>query len=220
MRHTLYYLVMAFGLITSCASVTDSPKYQLANGYYEFRQRPSPYRKAFVEVLDDSVRIHPVNGGGPFGVLPSEDEYFRQKSFDVDVITVLFRYRPATKTLPAQLNTNFNGNLYLGYRVDQFQIDFQQTPAGIKKVNRHQAFSVGGFAGFGSTFVSPWTTNNQITDEYDGIVLTHGFAGMIGVNALTVGVAVGWDYLTGRDKHVWIYQAKPWLGLTLGLNIN
>lgn len=220
MRYSSYYLIIVFGLITSCASITDSPKYQLANGNYQFRQQSSPYRKAFVEVLEDSVRIHSVNGGETLAIIPSEDEYFRKKSFDADVLTILFRYRPAIKNLPAQLNTNFNGNLYLGYRVDQFQIDFQHTPAGLKKINRHQAFSVGIFGGFGSTFVSPWTTNNQVTDEYDGVVLTHGFSGMIGVNALTIGMAVGWDYLTDRDKDVWIYQGKPWLGVTLGLNIN
>lgn len=43
---------------------------------------------------------------------------------------------------------------------------------------------------------------------------------MIGVNNLTVGVGVGWDYLTDRDKAIWIYQNKPWIGVTIGLNIN
>ena len=43
---------------------------------------------------------------------------------------------------------------------------------------------------------------------------------MIGLKTLTVGFGVGWDYLTDRDKNIWIYQNKPWIGLTLGLNLN
>jgi hypothetical protein len=43
---------------------------------------------------------------------------------------------------------------------------------------------------------------------------------MLGVNNLTVGLGVGWDALTDRDKDIWTYQNKPWFGLTVGLNLN
>jgi hypothetical protein len=217
MKHYLA-LGLAF-LAASCATITNSPKYQLNNGYYDFRQQGNRYKKVFVEVTDDSVKIYPSNGES-ITILPSSDEFFRTRTFDLDVTTIGFRYRPATQNLPRQLNSTFNGNLYMGYRVDQFQIDFMETPAGIKKLNRHMAFTMGVFGGMGSTFVSPWTTNNQVTDEYDGFILSRGIAAMAGINNLTVGVALGWDYLTDRDKAVWIYQNKPWLGLMIGLNIN
>lgn len=42
---------------------------------------------------------------------------------------------------------------------------------------------------------------------------------MVGINNLTVGLGVGWDYVTDRDKDVWIYQNKAWYGLILGLNL-
>ncbi|QOI96670.1 MAG: hypothetical protein HRU69_03825 [Flammeovirgaceae bacterium] len=206
-------------MLSSCATLTDSPKYQLSNGHYDFRQQGNKYTKVFVEVTDDSVKIYPSNGE-TISIIPSKDEFFRTKNFDLDVTTIGFRYRPATQNLPRQLNANFNGNLYFGYRIDRFQIDFLETPAGIKKIHRHRAFTIGAFGGMGSTFVSPWTTNNQTTDEYDGFILSRGFAAMAGINNLTVGVALGWDYLTDRDQDVWIYQNKPWLGLMIGLNIN
>ena len=85
---------------------------------------------------------------------------------------------------------------------------------------KHSAITVGGFGGLGSAFISPWTTNYRTTDEYDGLVLSRGLAFMVGINSLTVGLGVGWDYLTDRDKDIWIYQNKPWYGITLGLNIN
>jgi len=206
--------------IQSCASLREAPKYQLSNGYYEFRQSETTFRSVYVNVQEDTLVIYPVNGGERVSVRPSKDEFFRTRTFDADVITIGFKYRPATTSLPRQINTNFNGQIYLGYRVDRFQIHFKETPAGLKRMNHHRAFTIGTFGGFGATAVNPWTTNNQITDEYDGVVLSRGLAVMIGLNNLTVGAGIGWDYLTDRDRSVWIYQNKPWLGLAVGLNIN
>jgi hypothetical protein len=84
----------------------------------------------------------------------------------------------------------------------------------------HRGVTVGAFGGIASTGVTPWTTNNLSSDEYNGLILSRGFALMIGLNTLTVGLGVGWDYLTDRDKRIWIYQNKPWYGLSVGLNLN
>lgn len=43
---------------------------------------------------------------------------------------------------------------------------------------------------------------------------------MMGYKSLTVGLGVGWDNLLDRDKDIWVYQSKPWYGLTLSLNLN
>ena len=69
-------------------------------------------------------------------------------------------------------------------------------------------------------FVSPWTTNYKTTDEYNAFILSRGFAAMVGFNNLTVGLGIGWDYITDRDKDIWIYQNQAWYGLTLSLNLN
>ena len=213
-------LILGVLFLQSCATQKDSPKYQLSEGYYKFRQTDSKYRKVYIKAEDDSVKIYPIDGGPPLTIIPAKDEYFRTNSLDIDVMTILFKYRPKSTTIPRQLNTNFNGNVYLGYRVDRFQVDFEKTPAGQKKSFRHNGLTFGLFGGIGSTAVNPWTTANQITDEYDGVVLSRGFAAMVGLNSITVGIGVGWDYLTDRDKKVWVYQNKPWFGLTLGLNLN
>jgi hypothetical protein len=68
--------------------------------------------------------------------------------------------------------------------------------------------------------MTPWTTNQGMTDEYNGFILSRGIALMIGVNNLTVGAGIGWDYLTDRDKDIWIYQNKAWYGLTFSLHLN
>lgn len=216
----LVFLSLVIGsLFQSCASLRDAPKYQLDDGYYGFRQGDTRLPNVFVETLEDTVRIHPEEGK-PFALIPGKDEFFYKKTFDLDITTIGFKVRPATANLPTQVNANFNGNLYLGYRVDRFQIHFTETPAGSKKSFHHRALTVGAFGGFGASSINPWTTNYVVNDEYDGFVITRGLATMIGLNQLTVGVGVGWDYLTGRDKQVWIYQNKPWIGLSIGLNVN
>ena len=216
----LKVLLISGLLFQSCASLKDSPKYQLSDGHYEFRQADSKYKRVFVETIEDTIKIYPVVGESPVPIIPSGDEYFRTKSFDLDVMTIGFKYRPAAQPIPRQLNANFNGNVYLGYRVDRFRIDFEKTAAGLKKTFRHRGFTVGVFGGLGATAINPWTTAYKSTDEYDGFILSRGIAAMIGLKTLTVGFGVGWDYLTDRDKNIWIYQNKPWIGLTLGLNLN
>jgi hypothetical protein len=47
-----------------------------------------------------------------------------------------------------------------------------------------------------------------------------GIAGIIGINNFTLGLAVGFDNLLDKNKKVWVYQGKPWLGLAFGLNSN
>jgi hypothetical protein len=68
--------------------------------------------------------------------------------------------------------------------------------------------------------MNPWVTRDQITSEYDGIVWLNGIAGIVGFNNFTFGFAISIDHLLDHNHKVWIYQGKPWLGLTLGLNLN
>jgi hypothetical protein len=205
-------------LFTSCSVLKDRPKHQLTDDEYEFKQT-GKYVKVYVDVAEDTVNIIPLNNQ-PVNVFNGKNQFFLKRSFDVDLLTVPFKYRPVASGFPQQLNANINGNVFLGYRFDRIEIEFQKTPAGIRKVQKHRAISFGGFAGLGNTAVTPWTTNYQTMDEYEGFILIRGVALMAGINNLTVGLGVGWDYLTDRDKHIWIYQNKPWYGLTLGLNLN
>ncbi|MBX2916099.1 MAG: hypothetical protein KF856_12585 [Cyclobacteriaceae bacterium] len=201
-----------------CAGFKNLPKYQLQDDFYLFHQPGQKPARVFVNVKDDSIVVTRIDQR--VEVIKGIDEFFKKRSLDIDVMSIAFKYRPTTFNFPRQLNSNFNGNIFVGYRVDRFWLDFKNTPAGTSKQLSHRAFTVGAFGGIGNTFISPWTTGNRIADEYDGFILSRGLATMIGLNNLTVGIALGWDYLTDRDKSVWIYQNKPWMGLTVGLNIN
>jgi hypothetical protein len=193
----------------------------LADGLYEFRQKGTDYKKVYIYVEEDTLKI--LTHKMPFTPvipLPGDDQFFLKRSFDVDVMTVPFKYRPGTAGLPRQLNTDFNGNAYIGYRFDRFRVRMKHTPVGIRKHYDHKGVTLGVFGGLGSAAVNPSTTANQTTDDYNALILSRGVAAMIGVNNLTVGVGVGWDYVTDRDKDIWIYQNTSWFGLTVGLNLN
>ncbi len=136
------------------------------------------------------------------------------------MLVVLFKYRTGLASIPSQLNTDFNGNIYVGYRRDWYQVKDNKTPFGKQRHFGQMAVSAGGFVGIGTTFISPWTTNYKITDEYSGFILSKGLCLMLGLKSVTAGVSVGWDNLVDRDSHVWVYQFKPWYGITFSININ
>jgi hypothetical protein len=193
----------------------------LSDGKYSFRQPGEDFKKVWVYVNEDSVSLFAdEQGAQPIMPRLNKDEYFIKKSFDVDVIAVPFKYRPASVNLPRQLTTDFNGNIFLGYRIDRFRLIHKNTPVGVKRIYKHRGLSVGAFGGLGTAAITPWTTNYRMNDEYTGFVLSRGLAVMVASNNLTFGIGVGWDSLTDRDKNIWIYQHKAWYGVTIGLNLN
>jgi hypothetical protein len=217
----IHFILLAV-VITSCSTIKNSPKYVLSDGKYSYKQPGEDYRKVYVYVSEeDSVSIFSdAEGTQPVKPQVLKDEYFVKRSFDLDVIAIPFKFRPMSVNLPRQLTTDFNGNIFLGYRIDRFRLVHKKTPIGWRRSYKHRGISFGGFGGLGSTAVTPWTTNYLLNDEYNGLVLSRGVAVMVGMSNLTVGVGIGWDSLTDRDKTIWIYQNKSWYGVTIGLNLN
>lgn len=213
-------------LLASCATLQNKAKYDLADGKYKLRIEGKKF-DCYIENNADSIEIYnfsskistnlpenmPIN-------LPIKQQLVKS-SLDIDILTALFKLRPPAKNiLPAQINTNFNGNIYLGHRTDVYQIHYKKNPLGIyqRQIN-HFGFSGGIFAGLANTAMNPSTTNNKISTEYDGIILQKGIAGIMAVNKLTIGLSLGFDDILGKEN-TWIYQNKPWFGLMLGLNLN
>jgi hypothetical protein len=219
MNRLFTVLAVCSSLLYSCTTTSVLPKYELGSNYYTFRQSGGKPQEVFVEVGEDTVQVIPVDSGR-LVINPAKDKLFTRPSFDVDIMVTLFKYRPAAGNLPRQLTTDFGGNIFLGYRLDRFRVHHFRTPAGRSKKIQHKAVTLGAFGGLGSTQVTPWTTNQGTTDEYNGLVLSHGIALMFGINKLTVGMGLGRDYLTDRDKDIWIYQNKTWYALTLSINLN
>lgn len=213
----LYALVLLS--LTSCSQVKVLSKYELTDGRYYFHQKGEHYRKVDVEMLEDSVVI--VHNNQIHRPAPLRDQYFFQTNIDIDLLYTVFKYRPAQPSLPRQLTNSFNTNLFLGYRLDRYHFKYSKSiTKHISRAVRHRSISLGAFGGIGSSTIAPWTTNYQITDEYSGLTLSRGIMVIAGVDSMNFGFAFGLDRLTDRDKDIWIYQNKPWYGITIGLSIN
>lgn len=224
-KFSLFCIPILF--LSSCATLKETPRYQFADGEYLYRQKKDEYQAVYVDnQLDeesDTLLLYPARRAyTPVfpQIAPAVDQYFLKKSFHFNLLTIPFKFRPSIEGFPSQLNSSFNGALFFGYRIDKFRMHYTFTPAGLKNEVLHWGVSAGIFGGFGSTPVTPWTTSNRTMDEYNGFVLSRGVAIMGSINKLTVGLGIGTDYLTDRDKDIWIHQNKAWYGLTIGLNLN
>ena len=223
----LLYIVCISLCFCSCATLQNNAKYELADGAYKLKIDGKKYN-CYIENNHDSLTLYSLPSKIATNLpnqllvnIPTKHRLIKP-SLDIDILTALFKVRPAAKNiLPTQLNANFNGNIYIGYRRDIYQIHYKKNPLSIyqQQIN-HFGFSAGMFLGLGNTAMNPSTTNNNIANEYDGLVLQKGIAGILAVNKLTIGVSIGYDNLLDQNKKFWIYENKPWFGLMLGLNLN
>jgi hypothetical protein len=211
----------------------ESSKYLLSGGTYRSRAFKQA-KKVYINIPSDDIIAYPVlkNKNGP--IVDTSDSityspssstakrgFFTNPSFDIDVVTLPLKYRPAIRNFPNQLSTDFNGAIYLGWRNDIHKIKYKRSL--LKSYNReitHYGFTTGVFLGVGATVINPWVTNNAVNYEYDGMVLTTGVAAMFATNSVTLGLGLGIDNLMDGNSRSWVYQNKLWVGLLLGLNIN
>lgn len=233
----LLFITLIGTFFTSCSLLDGTSKYELSEGVYGFKRGNVKARKVFLQVEEDSLLIYPIQQRRPAyadttrplvlemterGIDGRRDYLlFRQPSFDVDIITILFKYRPKEEEVARQLNTDFNAALFIGYRADSYTVTYDPTPINTFLRNtRHFGYSVGLFSGLGSTMIAPWFTRDVVQMEYDGLVFVNGLAANIAYNDITFGLGVGIDHLMDHNRRHWVYQGEPWIGFTLGLNLN
>ena len=230
--------LIAFCLsLCSCRVSNESSKFGFTEGFYKSRLYHKKLKKIYIIPSDDSIRIFSEKSIKKGFVdttkkikiifpqntkpLQFEDYYFKKNSFDLDILSVLFKYRPSVKNFPRQLNTTFNGAAYFGYRTDVYQLSYKQTPLKQFKRNiTHFGYSVGVFTCLGSARIDQSVTLNAIDYEYDGVVYGNGIAVILGLNNFSFGLTGGIDFLLDKNKKFWVNQKKPSIGLSIGLNIN
>ncbi len=233
----IMFSLLAFLLCCpACGIVRPSAKSAFTDGFYRQRLNGKA-RMVYVDVVEDVLRIHPTRQShGQTLIDPAlevqtyqseaEANYdlstsFNKTSFDIDLLAIPLKLRPAQADVPIQLNASIQSALYVGIRQDKYHVLYIPMPLGhSSRIITHWGFSVGGFSGFGNTFMSPTNTAGILQQEYDGVVWSNGLAGIFAVNNFTAGVSLGFDYLLDSNRSIWIYQRKPWLGLALGLNLN
>lgn len=139
----------------------------------------------------------------------------------IDFLTIPLKFRPEQDNIPPQLNANMNGAVFVGFRTSKNLIGYISNPNGSCSLGvNYLGFSAGLFTGLGNAPISPTTTSDILEQEYDGIVWNKGIAGIIAINSLKVGLALGYGSLLDQNHEIWAYQNQPWLGLALSLNLD
>ena len=236
MRSTIEF---CFGILLvslySCAPVEKIATHDFVPGYYKHKPVNDEPSKVYLNVIEDSIIIYPVVAEGEKiqvdtsslrmmhvpAIKKGTDFYgssFVKKSVDFDLSTVLLKYRPARGEVPNQLNANLNAALYLGFRRDFYKMITKTSPLYIESTYcRHLGFDFGFFAGLGITPINPTVTSNGTDLEYDGIVFQKGIGAFITFDRMSAGIVLGFDNLLDENKAVWLYNQKPYFGLSIGI---
>lgn len=226
-----FYMV-GFLLLAGCATIEQSTTHGLTEGKYKAKTA-SDKQPVYAVVTADSMHLYQILSNKPLKADTQQVRSFcytqsgsqlpprlSKTSMDIDLTTVLLKYRFKQATLPNQVNANLNVNLYVGWRKDYYSFQDARSPMNLSsRKENHFQFDVGLFAGFGISAINPTVTNNQLDQEYDGFIFQKGIAGFIGMKRITLGLSVGFDNLLDPNKHIWAYQQKPWIGLMLGINL-
>lgn len=233
----LFLLLLAACLFSSCSFLKNSPKYNFAEGYYRSRLFHKKVKNIYVVPSDDTIKVYSAKSlrkelvdttqtvklAFPQNQRPLQfkNYKFKKASFDIDALTIPFKYRPAVNGFPRQLNATFNGAVYLGYRSDIYVCSYTQTPLRVFKRNiTHYGYSIGLFTGIGTSRMDEFVTNRGIDIQYDGAVSLSGINLVMGLEKLSLGLALGFDYLLDKNRKYWVNEGKPWLGISFGLNLN
>ncbi len=226
----MLYFYLSMNL--SCAVIDRSSRHDFESGYYKHRVAKGVAEKVYLDVGDDKVAVHPITGqvvGIPAFTIPlgktdtlrPVPSRFIKSSLDIDITTVLLKYRPVTQQLPAQLSSELNVALYAGWRHDYYRIKAKKDPLGnVRHDVVKRGWDIGALGGAGTTFIGPSTTTTAISQEYSGMILEYGLAAFFETSFASFGLAVGYDHLTGPDRDVWIYNRKPWVGFVVGIALN
>ena len=236
MKVPLSFILLAYLGISGCGLLQKSAKYAFKDGYYTYEIEGSKVRskKQYVVVGADSIKVYdPENLKGAKVdtvkavsiAFPSKKKplafknyEFRKKSIDLDIISVILKYRPPGSGFPNQLSNTWNGAFYVGFRSDVYKLSYEKNPLKVdERTVSHFGYSLGFFTGMGTSRVDPSVTLKRLDYEYDGFIGLLGIGGFIGINRVNFGLAFGYDYLFDGNKNAWIYHEKPWLGLTVGI---
>ena len=223
--------------LTSCNILKNSPKYGFVEGYYRSHLFHKKDKKIYVVPTEDSIKIYSAKSLKKGYVdtskilkiafpqnekpLAFKNYLFRKKTLDIDAITIPLKFRPAVDHLPGQAFGGFSSAVYLGYRSDFYHLSYSQTPLKVfKRDINHYGYSFGLFTGIGTANINENNTDNDVIIAYDGVVNISGINLSIGVQKFRIGLAAGFDHLFGKNRKHWVYQGKPWIGFSFGLNLH
>lgn len=170
----------------------------------------------------DSLAVFFVHYNPTLNRIEEKSPWFRYQTtaLDVDLFTLPFKYRFPIADQPGQLEDKLNVGVHIGVRYDLGRyrtIYFRRNQRA-----EISTFSVGlgGFVCFAPATVTSFSTLGRVQDDYQALGLNYGVATTFSFTGFSAGLALGLETITDRNRNLWIYQNKPWLGITVGLNLN
>lgn len=237
MRSAKYTILIPYLLACiSCVPVNKIARHDFDSGFFSLKTDNGEKSQVYLSVKDDSIDVFPIPSGNKTGnpdissiksasinkIIPGDYFYkscFVKNSVDVDLSTIIAKFRPAKGDVPSQLSSNINAALYMGLRRDFYKSIPYKTPLNENySFIRQTAFDAGFFAGFGITPINPSVTSGNVSLEYDGIVFQKGIAGFITFDNISIGVTLGFDSLLDKNRNVWLFNEKPYLGIMIGVS--
>jgi hypothetical protein len=226
-------LILSSLIFSRCAPLETIATHDFSSGYYRLDVKDANPSKVYIDLNNDSLTLFSMKDGDKVNPDPGSAKHFNiselspenllysarfvRNSVDADLATIITKYRPALDGVPPQMNSNLNAALYVGARKDFFSIRQHKQVFRSTSFVRQTGFDAGLFAGFGMSFISPTVTAGRTDREYDGIIFQKGAAVFFTYDHISLGLACGFDNLFGPDSGIWIYNNKPWIGLSLGI---
>ena len=231
-KHFLFIFI-CLTFLNSCSVFEKTSRHGFESGFYSYKSQNGQTSRVYLDMEDDSVTAFPLSGATPVeeplfvfslsspqhsGFYP---EKFIKKSLDIDITSIVFKFRPGVQGLPAQLTTDFNAAMYAGWRRDNYMLRRSSPLIHKKRLEvTGRGFDAGIFAGPGTTLIAPFVTQGNVVNEYNGMILQFGLAGFIESNIASFGISTGYDYLLSPDRNIWIYNKIPWVGFIIGIAMN
>jgi hypothetical protein len=204
-----------------------------ASGIIHEKLIPTPFR-ALLYMVEDTLFFHSSSQSVGNLLMAHNEEllrknaqesdtlHFRSAHFDIDFLTIPLRYRfRQGMTIPPYLVASpFCGGVYAGWRTDAASHSIQLLPNQTLRSFSILGWGIGAFAAVAPVYVSPWNTDYRSMVEYDGLGVNYGAAAIVAYQSITVGLLLGFELLLDENSALWVYQNKPWVGLSLGFNLN
>ena len=118
-------IVAGMSLLTSCRTLEKASMHGFSNGFYKL-DSGGTVSEVYVDVSGENLDVYPQQNKTPdtlkrtsFSLMNSQTPAgqnltFRKQSLDIDLTTILLKYRMPVSGLPSQLTSDLNIALYAG----------------------------------------------------------------------------------------------------------
>ncbi|MFD2936235.1 hypothetical protein [Spirosoma flavum] len=192
--------------------------------FAEFLAESLPQPDGDPNTLDqsDSLALFFVHYNPTLKKIEEKSPWFRYQdtAFDLDLFTLPLKYRFATAGQPGQLDDKLNVGIHAGYRYDLGR--YRTVYFRHHQRSEITSFSIGfgGFLCFAPATVTSFSTAGRVQDDYQALGINYGVATTLSYGSVSAGLALGVERLSNHDRILWIYENKPWIGVTVGINLN